>query len=261
MDQNYRPSIVTCRTCDVAKLRKAPRGHSMDDSEQLYNGQVFQMDIGFIRGPENLANVLTRREDADTKVIESRNGYVCYLLIVDRKTRYMWPFPLKSKSVPPDLLRTFLTIHGHPTCPNKRIRTDGEGSLAESQICRNLISKLGFTLQKTATDSSSQNGLAERPHQTLATMVRCLLYSSSLPVTFWADALVYATYVNNRLFHAGIRDIPYTAWTGRRANLQHLRAFGAHVSVRRSGMRPTKTDPHYFDGRFLRFAATTRNIV
>ena len=178
------PSIVTCRTCDAAKLRKAPRGHIMDDSEQLYNGQVFQMDIGFIRGPENLENVLTCTKDADTKVIESRNGYVCYLLIVDRKTRYMWPFPLKSKSVPPDLLRTFLTTHGHPTCPNNRIRTDGEGSLAESQICRNLISKLGFTLQKTATDSSSQNGLAERPHQTLATMVRCLLYSSSLPVTF-----------------------------------------------------------------------------
>ena len=123
-------------------------------------------------------------------------------------------------------------------------------------------SKLGYTQQKTATDSSSQNGLAERPHQTLAAMVRCLLHSLSMPVTFWANALVYATYVNNRLYHAGIQDIPYTVWTGRRANLQHLRAFGAHVTVRRSGPRPTKTDPrHYFDGRFLRFTATTRNIV
>ena len=124
-----------------------------------------------------------------------------------------------------------------------------------------MLSKLGYTLQKTATDSSSQNGLAERPHQTLAAMVRCLLYSSSMPVTFWADALVYATYVHNRLYHAGIQDIPYTVWTGRRANLQHLRAFGAHVTVRRSNPRPTKIDPHYFDGSFLRFAATTRNIV
>ena len=62
-----------------------------------------------------------------------------------------------------------------------------------------------------------------------------------MSVTFWADALVYATYVNNRLFHAGIQDVPYTGWTGRRANLQHLRAFGAHVSVRRSGPRPTPT--------------------
>ena len=92
-------------------------------------------------------------------------------------------------------------------------------------------------------------------------MVRCLLYSSSLPVTFWADALVYAAYINNRLYHSGVQDIPYTIWTGRRADSKHLRTFGAHVSVRRSGARPTKTDPHYFDGRFLRFSATTRNII
>ena len=256
------PAIVTCRTCDVAKLKKAPRGKNLDDLDILVKGQVFQMDIGFIQGPQNLEAVLLRKEDADTKVIESRQGYVCYLLIVDRKTRYMWPFPLKSKSVPEDLLRIFLETQGNSNCPDRRIRTDGEGSLAESQDCRNMFSKNGYTLQKTATDSTSQNGMAERPHQTLAAMVRCLSYSASLPVTFWADALVYATYVNNRLYHSGIQDIPYTVWTGsRKANLQHLRALGAHVSVRRSGPRPTKTDPHYVDGQFLRFAATTRSII
>jgi hypothetical protein len=112
------PALINCRTCDVAKLRKAPRGTSMEDHEQLYNGQVFQIDIGFIRGPANLENVFLRTEDAATKIIESRNGFVCYLLIVDRKSRFMWPFSLKSKSVPPDLLRTFLMTHGNPTCLN-----------------------------------------------------------------------------------------------------------------------------------------------
>ena len=92
-------------------------------------------------------------------------------------------------------------------------------------------------------------------------MVRCLLYSASLPITFWADALVYANYINNRLFQSGLEGIPYTAWTGKRANVKHLRTFEAHVSVRRSGNRPTKTDPHFYDGRFLRFGATERNIV
>ena len=44
----------------------------------------------------NLESVLASTENADTKAIESRKGYVCYLLIVDRKSRYMWPFILKS---------------------------------------------------------------------------------------------------------------------------------------------------------------------
>ena len=42
-------AVVTCRTCDVAKLKKAPRGKNMDDSVILLKGQVFQMEIGFIR--------------------------------------------------------------------------------------------------------------------------------------------------------------------------------------------------------------------
>ena len=63
------------------------------------------------------------------------------------------------------------------------------------------------------------------------------------------------------MYHAGIENIPHTVWTGHRANLRHLRTFGAHVSVRRSGNRPTKTDPHYYNGRFLRFGATEQNIV
>ena len=175
--------------------------------------------------------------------------------------RYAWTFPLKSKSVSHHLLTNFLNTHGNNNLPNRRIRTDGEGSLSESVTFRALLSRLGYILQKTATDSSSQNGLAERPHQTLATMVRCLLYGASLPVTFWADALVYANYLNNRLYNLGTQKIPYTSWTGNRAQVQHLRAFGSHVSVKRSGNRPTKTDPHYYNGRFLRFGATDRNIV
>ena len=219
------------------------------------------MDIGFIRGPANLAAVLARTEDAQPKIIESRQGYVCYFLIVDFKTRYAWVFPMKSKAVPPTLIKKFLVIHGNVTAPLSTVRTDGEGSLAESVAFRKILAVVGYRLEKTATDASSQNGIAERPHQTLATMVRCLLYASSLSVSFWADALIYANYINNRLHNAGVDNIPYTLWTGKRADVKHLRTFGAHVSVKRSGNRPTKTDPHYYNGRFLRFTATERNIV
>jgi hypothetical protein len=64
-----------------------------------------------------------------------------------------------------------------------------------------------------------------------------------------------------RLYHSGIEGIPYTRWTSKRPDLRHLRAFGAHVSVRRTGHRPTKADPHYYSGRFLRFGATEKNLI
>ena len=255
------PSFVKCRACDIAKLKKAPRGHPTPDQPDLQTGQNFHMDLGFIRGPANLQAVVDREEEAQPKIIHSRQGYTCYLLIIDRKSRYMWVFPLKSRSVSIDLMDSFLAIHGNHQVQPRLIRTDGEGSLAESEEFRALLVKHKYLLQKTATDTSSQNGMVERPHQSLGAMVRCLLYASALPVQFWADALVYAIYITNRLYHAGIQDVPYNVWTGRQANVSHLRMFGAHVTVRRSGFRPTKLDPHFYTGRFLRFGATAKNIV
>ena len=255
------PTFIRCRACDIAKLKKAPRGHAIEDPADLQTGQHFSMDLGFMRGPANLQAVVARLEDALPKVITSRQGYTCYLLIMDRKSRYTWAFPLKSRSVSTDLMTIFLQTHGNSTAQPKMIRTDGEGAFAESIIFRNLVAKERFILQKTATDTSSQNGTAERPHQSLGNMVRCMLYAAAMPVEFWADALVYAVYVTNRLHHSGINAVPYSVWTGKQPNVSNLRIFGAHVTVRRSGMRPTKLDPHFFTGRFLRFGATAKNLL
>ena len=69
------PHAVNCRTCYVAKLKKAPRGPPHDSPPELTIGQVFSMDIGFIRGQSNrLSTVLACTEKATPKVIESRQG-------------------------------------------------------------------------------------------------------------------------------------------------------------------------------------------
>ena len=257
------PNLIRCRICDIARLQKAPRGPPQHDPPDLQPGQMFQIDIGFFRGPENLADVVDRKAEPSMKVIESRQGYVCYLLIIDRKTRKVWIFPLKSRAVPMPLICTFLRIHGnHEQNLPRWIRTDGEGALAHSALFRSdILTEFGYLIELTATDASSQNALAERPHKTFGLMVRCLLYSSRLPVIFWADAYVYANYIYDRLYHSAIGKTPYEAWTNTQPSLQHIRAFGAHVIVKRGGHRPTKADPHFYDGYFLRFAATSKNII
>ena len=107
------PTFVKCRACEIAKLKKVPRGHLASDPADLQTGQSFHMDLGFIRGPANLQAVVDRVEEAQPKVIHSRQGYTCYLLIMDRKSRYMWTFPLRSPSVSIDLMDAFLSIHGN----------------------------------------------------------------------------------------------------------------------------------------------------
>ena len=145
----------------------------------------------------------------------------------------------------------------------KTLRTDGEGSLAESPKFRQILMDHGYTLEKTAMDTSSQNGLAESSHCTLGEMTSCHLYSAAMPVYFWADAMVYSGYIHNRLYHEGTQGLPYNVWQDRKAccECKHLRAFGSRVLMTGSGAQPTKGDTHHFDGRFFRLGATDCNII
>lgn len=108
------PSFVQCRACDVATLKKAPRGPETTVLRPLHPGQVLHMDLGFFRGPSNLVEVYECHTPPSPKLVESRQGFVCYLLIIDCCTRYIGIFPLRSKSVPPELINIFLQTHGNP---------------------------------------------------------------------------------------------------------------------------------------------------
>jgi hypothetical protein len=219
------PSFVRCRECDVAKLKKAPRGHPLLDAPTLQPGQCFHMDIGLLRGPSNLAAVLDRKEEAQTKVIHSRHNFVCYLLVVDRKFRYTWAFPLRSRSVPTDLMRTFLAVHGHDTAsPNLFISVKCWARSVISWKKRPRPHRCKMV---------SWNGHIKRWGIWFGACCMRRLCQWSFGLTHWD------TRSNRRLHHSGIDQVPYNVWTGRTASVAHLRAFGAHVTVRRSGVRRT----------------------
>ena len=254
--------LVHCRACDLAHLTKAPRGKLVIHTIPLKPGQMFHMDFGFIRGPSNLCAVVAHRADPAPKIIASRQGYVCYLLIIDAATRYAWVFPSKSKAAPTQLLDAFLRAFGRHDSTVRTIRSDQDGALYRNDALRAMVlDKHGYVFEPTGADASSQNGMVERPNLTFGNIVRCLLYSAGLPTEFWADALVHAVMVYNYMYHSRLKNVPYAAWTGRRPDVSHLCAFGAYVTVKKPSDRPTKLDPHAYDGLFLRHASTTKNIV
>ena len=70
-----------------------PRDVSTAD---LRPGQMFQMDMGFVRGSGYDV------KDEDGKRITSLDGYNSYLIIIDQKTRRHWIFLTKNKNPPLD---------------------------------------------------------------------------------------------------------------------------------------------------------------
>jgi hypothetical protein len=112
----------------------------------------------------------------------------------------------------------------------------------------------------TGPDSSSQNGKGERPHHTIAEKTKCLLYTATLGVKFWCSAIVYACYMYNRTYHSDVDQTPHEAFTGFKPNCSHILMYGCTVTAKKPSGRPTKADPHTYEGIFLGFGATSQNL-
>ena len=61
------------------------------------------------------------------------------------------------------------------------------------------LSSHGIIHQTTYPHTSEQNGVAERKNCHLLEVVRALMFQMKVPKVFWADAMLTATYLINRL--------------------------------------------------------------
>ncbi|KAM1074319.1 hypothetical protein ACFX2B_019090 [Malus domestica] len=64
-------------------------------------------------------------------------------------------------------------------------------------------------------------------------MVRSMMSSANLPVTFWGYALYTAVYLLNRVPSKSVSQTPYEIWHGKSTNLNHIRIWGCPAYVKR----------------------------
>ncbi len=239
---------------EQARIRK--RAARSTSTPARLPGQRFSMDFGFIRSSNS---DYTGPTPSTSRVVESFDGYVAYLLIVDEASRYVWVFLRKSKEPPTELVSHFLQLYGRKS--GGVIRCDQGGELARSHLFRStLMDKHLYVLEPTGADSPSQNGGSEKWNDTLAVTTRALLYGASLPAKYWSAALTHAAYIHNRRVHRIIQTTPYEKWFGHQPDLRLLCIFGSRVCVKRTGDRRAKLDKHDFLGIFIGYTATDSNI-
>jgi hypothetical protein len=239
---------------EEAKIRKQATGSSPTQAVLL--GQRFGMDFGFIR-----ASTMDYKSPnlATDRVVESFDGFVAYLIIVDEASKFVWVFLRKSKEPPIDLVSHFLQMYGRQS--GGVIRCDQGGELARSHAFRSrMLESHLYVVEPTGADSPSQNGGTERWNDTLAVTTRALLYGASLPAKYWSAALTHAVYLHNRRVHFSLHCTPFEQWYGTPPNLKRLRVFGSRICVKRTGHRRAKLDKHSFMGIFIGYAATDANV-
>ena len=67
----------------------------------------------------------------------------------------------------------------------------------------------GIQWQLTIPRTLQQNSVAERRNRTLLDMVRSMMEHANLPISFWGDALLTATYILNRVPSNSVSETPY----------------------------------------------------
>lgn len=69
-----------------------------------------------------------------------------------------------------------------------------------------------------------------------------MLVDSGLEKRFWGEAVLTATYLQNRLPSRSVAKTPYELWWGRKPDLGHLKVFGSEAYVHIPGTRRSKLD-------------------
>nr|GEX96654.1 putative ribonuclease H-like domain-containing protein [Tanacetum cinerariifolium] len=101
--------------------------------------------------------------------------------------------------------------------------------------------------------TTQQNGVAKRRNRSLIEAARTMLADAKLPVTFWAEAINTACYVQNRvLVNKAHNKTPYELFNGRTLAIGFLKPFGCHVMILNTldnlGKFESKGDEGYFLG-------------
>ncbi|GJZ35848.1 retrovirus-related pol polyprotein from transposon TNT 1-94 [Tanacetum coccineum] len=156
-------------------------------------------------------------------------GHMSYL-VTDDYNRFTWVFFLATKDETSGILKSFIT--------GIENQVDHKGILRQFSIAR----------------TPQQNRVAERRNMTLIEAARTMIADSKLPITFWAEAVNTACYVQNRVLVVKPHNkTPYELFHGRTPSF--MRPFGCSVTILNTiyhlGKFDGKTDEGFFIGYSL----------
>ncbi|KAJ9547336.1 LOW QUALITY PROTEIN: hypothetical protein OSB04_019879 [Centaurea solstitialis] len=201
---------VACLKCKQHKSsRKSKEVNTISSPLQLLHMDLF--------GPTNVMSI-------------GKKSYC--LVIVDDYSRFTWVYFLRTKDETSGLIKTFvLRVENKTNLKVKVIRSDN-GTEFKNADLNSFCEEKGIERQYSAPRTLQQNGVAERRNRTLIEAARTTLADSKLPVTFWAEAVNTACYVQNRVLIVKSRGkTPYELFEKKKPYIGFLKPFGCPCTI------------------------------
>nr|GEX23774.1 hypothetical protein [Tanacetum cinerariifolium] len=133
-----------------------------------------------------------------TSVSSLNHKWYC-LVVTDDLSRFTWTFFLRTKIETSGILRNFISeIENLKDLKVRIIRCDNGGEFKNKEI-NEFCTRKGIKREFSNARTPQQNRVAKRRNKTLIKAARTMLADAKLPVTFWAEAVNTACYVQNRV--------------------------------------------------------------
>jgi len=97
----------------------------------------------------------------------------------------------------------------------------------DTRECQLFFANHGMVHQTSCVDRPQQNGRVERKYRHLLEMSRALRFHASLPLRFWGDCVLAATYIINQLPSSALqRKTPFEKLLLKVPDYHHMKVFG-----------------------------------
>ncbi|KAK9108126.1 hypothetical protein Syun_024137 [Stephania yunnanensis] len=233
-------NLPMCENCLAGKMARKPFGKGIRAEFPL---QLIHSDIC---GPMN---------------VRSRHGGVYFITFIDDYTRFGYVYLISHKSEALECFKKYINLVENQLDKKiKMLRTDRGREYLSDQF-KQLCDEKGIDRQLTIPYTPQQNGVAERRNRTLLEMVRSMMAQANLPITFWGDALLTATYILNRVPSKSVSSTPYELWTNRKPDLYNLRPWGCGAYVHDLHHQHGKLGPRGKKSIFIRYSEHSKGYV
>ncbi|GKD67850.1 cysteine-rich receptor-like protein kinase 8 [Tanacetum coccineum] len=202
-----KPVNDTCLTCPMAKFTKLPYPVSESHSEVPFH--PIHIDIW---GPYKISTI---------------RHHKYFLTIVDDCSREIWTYLLVQKSEAFTIFKSFITFVKTQFGKDiKVVRSNNALEFLKGSLGP-FMESLGIEHQTSCVDRPQQNGKVERRHRNIIEIARALRLHAHLPVHYWGDCVITATYLINRFPTAVLNyKTPYEVLLNFKPVYDHLRVFG-----------------------------------
>lgn len=183
--------------------------------------------------------------------VESIGRSKYFITFTDTYSGHCEVFCIKTKDEAATVTKQYIEKLKNQLGKKPKVLRSDRGTEYVNKELQDYLNNEGIKFEYTVGYAPQQNGCAERMNRTLVEAVRTMLSDAGLPNCYWAEAVKYACYVNNRLINQKHKTSPLETLYGEKPSYENIHQFGCEVYVMVPYEKRRKLDQKAVKGVFV----------